>query len=111
MLIVFCLIVFSSSFNVNAIEDNYNYDYDSNSGEIIEYSDSDSVLLEPMDSSDYDVHEAAIEGGGTYYPHEILMFRIFVAVIIIIVIVVVAFLYKKMKKIKSKENVSDFYKF
>lgn len=104
LLILSFIICFNS--NVNAVENDYNY-YDSS--EVSEYSDSDSGLLEPMDSSDYDVHEVAIGGGGTFYPYEILLFRIFIVVFIIIVLVVFSFIYKKIKLKKSNNYISDFY--
>ncbi len=99
LLLGLCLI-FS---NVNAAEDTV-YGYDQSVGETTE----DSDYLPPVDPSGYKVSPVtSTEGGGTFYPHEIWIFRI---AIILIIGSIGIFIYKKVKAKKGTvEEDNGFY--
>ncbi len=99
---IFLLIsLYFVTLNVYAIEDDYISNSQS-SEEIIE----DSEYLPPVDTSGYDIsNDTHLEGGGTFFPYEIWIFRIVVALIIGSGI----FLYKRKKDNKNKVIENDFY--
>lgn len=96
ILAIIVLLIFFCTINVKAVEI---------PTEKIEETNQTEEILEPADSSDYEVTEGEFftEGGGTYQIHKIWIFFSGIATIGIIVGIIV---YKKIKKQTNLESDS-----